>query len=582
MLCLCSLGAYAYDAHIQGIYYNFNEENKTAVVTHDLDKFSNREGCYSGNVVIPETVLYNECTYTVTEIGSEAFCNSIQLTSVSIPATVNFISDSFRYCDKLRDVTCLAVTPPEASDYSFWGSYSMTLHVPKASIEAYRAAEGWQDFGTIVAVDDDPDPTFKPSHCDAFVGGFYVNLDKTNNTATVVTSGEYEKYKGSIRIPETVDVDGEKYTVTEIGERAFLFCNEITDVLVPNTVTAIRVSAFQGCEAMTTITLGKSLNTIEDYAFLTCPALKRVNRIIDIPAYCLSDITNLGFGSYIMGNGYDIHLYSGYDTEITDLVIPSGVTTVRSNAFQYCSGLQTVVIGDDVESVMSGAFVYCTNLREITFGKSLTNLDNVGSTIFWECENLEHAIFHCPTIPYRCLENIQSVKEITIGEEVTAIGDEAFYCMEGLTSVVIPNSVTTIGKKAFIGCCNMTSIVLPASLEWIDNYAFEESNLKDVYCYKDEPLVNEWAFAFSNLSESTLHVPAASVEAYKATFPWSDFGNIVPLQDGDPAPTGIDAAPLDNEKMRNGENEIYDLAGQRLSKARRGVNIVNGKKYIKK
>src|SRR5574344_10633 len=55
---------------------------------------------------------------------------------------------------------------------------------------------------------------------------------------------------------------------------------------------------------------------------------------------------------------------------------------------------------------------------------------------------------------------------------VTAIGDKAFFCCTGLTSVIIPNSVTSIGEETFYNCSGLTSVTIPKSVTYIDNGAF--------------------------------------------------------------------------------------------------------------
>lgn len=78
--------ANAYDAVVDGIYYNLNSEEKVAEVTKAKDG-------YRGNVNIPPTITYNGVKYTVNSIGNEAFILCGDLTSVTIPNTVTNIGE---------------------------------------------------------------------------------------------------------------------------------------------------------------------------------------------------------------------------------------------------------------------------------------------------------------------------------------------------------------------------------------------------------------------------------------------------------------------------------------------------------
>ena len=149
--------------------------------------------------------------------------------------------------------------------------------------------------------------------------------------------------------------------------------------------------------------------------------------------------------------------------------------------------------------------------------------------------------------------NGEEVKDLVIPNSVTSIGKHAFEGYSGLTSVTIPNSVTSIGRRAFHSC----------------------SELLEVYCSAEKvPSTESDAFDGSYPENATLHVPAASIDSYKATTPWSSFGKIVALTDEE---TGIDVLKQENGTRKS---EIYDLSGRRVQKAQRGIFIQNGKKVM--
>ena len=90
----------AYDAYINGIFYNFSSSEAT--VTYQ----NSSHNSYSGDVVIPATVTYQGKTYSVTSIGNDAFRVCSRLTSVTIPNSVTSIGkNAFSGCSGLTSVT---------------------------------------------------------------------------------------------------------------------------------------------------------------------------------------------------------------------------------------------------------------------------------------------------------------------------------------------------------------------------------------------------------------------------------------------------------------------------------------------
>ena len=330
-------------------------------------------------------------------------------------------------------------------------------------------------------------------------------------------------------------------SVNSIGDYAFHGCESLTSVTFGDNVTSIGYDAFTYCSNLISVTIPRSVTTINTWAFTNCNKLEAVY-IEDMEAWFNIDFGNL----YANPLYYAGTLYLNGE-KVTELEFPQSVTCIKGYAFPGFDALSTLVIPNHITSIGSRAFYACQALKSITIPSSVTE---IGYDAFHLCNNqynqltvyieniatwynidFENSMSNPLSYAETLYLNKEKVTELVIPDGVVCIKDYAFYNYDGLTSVVIPNSVTSIGDEAFSGCSGLTSVVIPNSVTSIGDYAFINCpELLDVYCYaKNVPSTDSDVFANSYPEYATLHVPAASLESYKSTYPWSSFGNFVAL-----------------------------------------------------
>ena len=149
-----------------------------------------------------------------------------------------------------------------------------------------------------------------------------------------------------------------------------------------------------------------------------------------------------------------------------------------------------------------------------------------------EAAAVENLGSFCNTLTYSYFTSFDELRFFT---GLTSIDANAFLGCKRLTSITIPENVTSIEFGAFEGCSSLTSITIPKNVTDIERNAFLScSGLQDVYIYAiDVPTTGKNLFDEDIYRNSTLHVPTFSLNAYRATEPWSKFGKIVANDDYD-------------------------------------------------
>ncbi len=215
--------------------------------------------------------------------------------------------------------------------------------------------------------------------------------------------------------------------------------------IIPDGVTEISRNAFRGCTGLTSITIPDSVTFIDEYTFQGCTGLESITVSEGNPLYYSK-------GNCLIKKENDA-LIDGCKTSI----IPDGVKSIESGAFNGCTGLTNVVIPASVTEISWQSFYGCTGLTSITVSEGNPEYYSQGNCLITRASN--SLILGCNTS--------------VIPADVTSIGWSAFYECSTLTSIVIPDSVTSIDRYAFYGCTGLTSITIPNSVTGIWEYAFE-------------------------------------------------------------------------------------------------------------
>lgn len=452
------------------------------------------------------------------------------------------------------------------------------------------------------------------------INGINYELNDADMTAEVARNSDAmgnSPLSGDIVLPATLSYDGKSYTLTAIGQDGFHDCDKVTSVSIPSTVTAIKDDAFYYCKSITSLIIPQSVTTIGECAFfgcenltsLTIPAgVTSIGEEIFAECYALGSIVVEGGNKvYDSRNGCNAIIETASNTLVAackNTVIPTTVTTIGNCGFYKCKVLTSVVIPANVTAINEYGFYRCESLKDVyCYG---TKMKTAGEDAFQRI--LPGATLH---VHASLVDSYKSATDwqgwfgniVALAEEVKTDGATYRVDVESSNtvelsspsatsgSVTLPDTivadgaeytVTSIGDRAFEGCANLTSVTIPASITQIGDMAFSGcSALADVYCYGEtvkEAQDNSFdTFGSSSsarrataggIADATLHVPAALIDTYRATAPWSSFGHIVALTGGDAS--GIGSICIDASETYH----IFSADGKQLPALQKGLNIL--------
>lgn len=396
-------------------------------------------------MIIPSNVKIKDVVYSVTGIGKDAFSACAGLIGITLPTSIVSIEDkafnnckglkainipsnvasigeeSFQNCTGLTSIT-LPSSVKNVGDWAFYGCTYLDVVIDNAKENIEIGAAAFDGCKSVSFTIESP-----------------VVEDPIKSKYRILPDATAEMLGGCLEtvvIPERVTIDGRQYLVSSIAANAFVGCDSLKNIEIPENITVIGQSAFFNCINLDIVINNSSDNLIVgDNAFSGCKSVKYLKDPV-IP----EDTTTVD---------------SATSPLIRYKVLNDSTVEVTHN--QMYAALDTIIIPDTVR-----------------IAGTLYNVVGIGDSVFAGCKNIK--VVELPSslirIGIMAFSGCDSMVAINIPESVAIIDEEAFDGCERLTDIMIPNGMVKINFASFANCKGLRNIEIPESVTIIDRYAF--------------------------------------------------------------------------------------------------------------
>lgn len=614
----------------------------------------------------------------VTYLGRSAFVDCTGLTTVALPKNLKKLEEyAFSRCSNLE-----AVTIPEGMEnigycaFEYSGLKSLTL--PSTINKMSQSFHHCEQLETLTLTDGLSDISGSFYGCNALkevrIPGSlktmtYQDFSGCASLETVIIDEGVEEVAGFQDCPKLVNLTIPSSAKT-LGGLGFRNCTSLVAVNLPEGVEYI--ASFDGCTSLKQINFPSTITYIG--TFKNCKALETVI-VDDLKAWCEARHYDAEwYGPQKMAGKLFMKKADGALEEITDLVIPEGTASIEARAFCYlpniksvtipasvkylggmtfrgCTGLTEVVLPEGLEQFGYMDFAGCTQLATLTIPSTVIKIDSEAfvelpaisdvwcrafpNELYWRDYTLGQPFkpekatkFHVvnaaaweqkypeanvtfvgdievtetATIAYTAeakldvfddytkfkgiygvvsheFDAASNTGTVTLMGGMTGVFEYVFNKNDHLLSLTLPEGTATIGRNAFSYCTKLTTLTLPASLSEIGWEAFTGAGqLADVYCAADAANVtwedNDNRYMFMADKATRFHVTDAP--SWNAKFPNANVTFVDPNSE-----SAIHNCVMNNVQS---SNTITDLAGRRHSSQslQPGLYIQNGKKILVK
>lgn len=423
-------------------------------------------GTYTGDVVIPSTVSYNDTVFSVTSVYTNAFNGSSELKSITLPNTITSIgTGAFYGCTGLQSIQLDAANPyfVFANGILYNKSQSQIIC---CLTNTTGKIEIPQTVTTILT--------------GAFYGCTEIKSVVIPNSVNSINSQAFYNCTGLANVIIGDSTNTGIRSSVSIQSTAFTGCSALTTLSI-NVPIASYYYPFQNLISLKTLTIGNSVSTIDNIIFSALPELSKV--ILGQSKLNPANIT-VAPGAFKGSSKLDLlilncnlqitnYIYSVTSpfSSISGLTIGEKVSSIGNYAFSGCTKLMNVNVSNGVTSIGNNVFAGCTSVTDFTLGSSVSQL---GTEVFTGCSSLLNINANSANVNYSSLNGVLfSFDKLTliqypagriggyeIPTQVKTIGAKAFQSCPGLQSVIIPPATTSIQSSAFGSCSGLTQVTI--------------------------------------------------------------------------------------------------------------------------
>lgn len=282
--------------------------------------------------------------------------------------------------------------------------------------------------------------------------------------AAVMPDGNYMyDLQGEVTVPQTVEYDDIEWTVNELYSQAFCYQEGVTKINLPETITIVGELSFLDCASLTEVNLPQTVERIDQGVFYGCKSLPTVTLPLNMKQIPYSFFRNC--------------------ESLTTIGIPQGVKEIAQCSFDGCKSLASITIPEGVTLIDGLAFRDC---EKLTSFKIPASCDSIGTAAFGGCYGLaafevadgntrysaSDGILYSHSTTLAAYPQGKKDSSLTIPDQVTAIGEGAFYGDRTLSLVTLPASAVELQRYSFAFCEKLKEIKLNDGLLVVGSHAF--------------------------------------------------------------------------------------------------------------